>query len=192
MELTGGDKLMNAVRGGGERKLAVLFERHHAKLYRYYLRMSGDGGWSEDLVEECSFRILKYRETYRQECGFTTWMYRIARNAHIEHMRNRKWEVALEEGWDGPARKDLELSEKQKLEFVRKALPRLVAAEQKYIRVRKQIHRKLWKAVIHSPLRENHAINASHDPAPWTNPCITDRSHLHSSVARTTRGPSTK
>ena len=60
--------------------------------------MTGDSGWSEDLVQEVFFRMLKYRETYRQECGFTTWMYRIARNAHIDQMRKRKWEVALEEG----------------------------------------------------------------------------------------------
>ena len=125
MELTGDDKLMNAVRGGDERKLAVLFERHHAKLYRYYLRMTGDNQWSEDLVQEVFFRMLKYRETYRQECGFTTWMYRIARNAHIDQMRKRKWEVALEEGWDGPARSGLDLGERQEIDFVRQALQRL-------------------------------------------------------------------
>lgn len=116
---------MNAVRGGDERKLAVLFERHHAKLYRYYLRMTGNSQWSEDLVQEVFFRMLKHRETYRQEFGFTTWMYRIARNAHIDQMRKRKWEVALEEGWDGPGIASQSLDEKQELEFVRLALLRL-------------------------------------------------------------------
>ena len=116
---------MNAVRGGDERKLAVLFERHHAKLYRYYLRITGNSQWSEDLVQEVFFRMLKYRETYRQECGFTTWMYRIARNAHIDQMRKRKWEVALEEGWDGPAAAAPGLEESEELELVRQALLRL-------------------------------------------------------------------
>ena len=103
----------------------MLFERHHAKLYRYYLRMTGNSQLSEDLVQEVFFRMLKYRETYRQECGFTTWMYRIARNAHIDQMRKRKWEVALEEGWDGPARAAQSLDESEDLEFVRLALLRL-------------------------------------------------------------------
>jgi RNA polymerase sigma-70 factor, ECF subfamily len=125
VDLTADDKLMNAVRGGDERKLGVLFERHYAKLYRYYLRMTGDSQWSEDLVQEVFFRMLKYRETYRQECGFTTWMYSIARNTHIDQMRKSKWEVALEEGWDGPARPAQALDEREELEFVRRALLRL-------------------------------------------------------------------
>jgi len=116
---------MNAVRGGDERKLALLFERHHAKVYRYFLRMTGNRQWSEDLVQEVFYRMLKYRETYRPEHGFTTWMYRIARNAHIDQMRKRKWEVAMEEDWDGPARAAQSLDDQQELEFVRLALLRL-------------------------------------------------------------------
>ena len=116
---------MNAVRSGDERKLAALFERHHAKLYRYYLRMTGSSQASEDLVQEVFFRMLKYRETYRQEYGFTTWMYRIARNAHIDQMRKRKWEVGLAEDWDGPARAEESLDDRQEIEFVKQALLRL-------------------------------------------------------------------
>ncbi len=116
---------MNAVRSGDERKLAVLFERHHAKLYRYYLRMTGSSQASEDLVQEVFFRMLKYRETYRQEYGFTTWMYRIARTAHIDQMRKRKWEVGLAEDWDGPARAEKSLDDRQEIEFVKRALLRL-------------------------------------------------------------------
>jgi RNA polymerase sigma-70 factor (ECF subfamily) len=125
VEHTGDDALMAAVRNGDERKLAVLFERHHGKLYRFYLRMTGNGPWSEDLVQEVFFRMLKYRETYRPEYGFATWMYRIARNAHIDQMRKRKWEVALEPDWDAAAAGGPGPEERQEVEFVRRALLKL-------------------------------------------------------------------
>ena len=77
--------------------LGVLFERHHAALFRYYARVSGDAEASQDLVQEVFMRILRYRKSFRGESQFTTWMYRIARNAHID--QGRKWsnETPLDE-----------------------------------------------------------------------------------------------
>jgi RNA polymerase sigma-70 factor (ECF subfamily) len=43
---------MRDVRGGRTAALATLFERHHARLYRYCLRMTGNRAVAEDLVQD--------------------------------------------------------------------------------------------------------------------------------------------
>ena len=45
---------------------------------------------SEDLVQSVFERMLKYRTTYSGKGAFTTWMFSIARNAHIDHYRREK------------------------------------------------------------------------------------------------------
>ena len=82
-------ELMREVRGGRAGALAPLFERHHARLYRFCLRMTGNRPASEDLVQDVFMRMLKYSRTFRDEMSFLPWMFRIARNACVDHLRRR-------------------------------------------------------------------------------------------------------
>lgn len=81
--------LMNSVRDGNVRELGVLFERHHRRLYNFFLRLTRRRQASEDLVQEVFFRILKYRHTFRGDGAFTTWMYHLARNVHNDFLRHQ-------------------------------------------------------------------------------------------------------
>jgi RNA polymerase sigma-70 factor (ECF subfamily) len=94
---------MLRVRDGELDCLGVLFERHNNALFRYYARVSGDHDASKDLVQEVFMRILRYRKSFRGESQFATWMYRIARNAHID--QGRKWtnETPFDENFDQAA-----------------------------------------------------------------------------------------
>lgn len=80
-------ELMREVRGGRTGALATLFERHHARLYRFCLKMTGDRQASEDLVQDVFMKMLKYRRTFRGDTAFAPWMFRIARNACVDHLR---------------------------------------------------------------------------------------------------------
>ncbi|HEY7673293.1 MAG TPA: RNA polymerase sigma factor [Gammaproteobacteria bacterium] len=80
-------ELMREVRGGRAGALAPLFERHHARLYRFCLRMTGNRPASEDLVQDVFMRMLKYSRTFKDEMSFLPWMFRIARNACVDHLR---------------------------------------------------------------------------------------------------------
>lgn len=74
-------ELMIAVRGGDVSLLAELFERHHIRLFNFFIRLTDRRDVSEDLVQEAFMRMLKYRRTYRGDASFAVWMYRIGRNA---------------------------------------------------------------------------------------------------------------
>src|SRR5215831_20695118 len=89
--------LMLAVREGDLTKLGVLFDRHHRPLFDFFARMTGSRTLAEDLVQDVFFRILKYRETFRDESRFKAWMYQIARNARFDHHKKHDSETELPE-----------------------------------------------------------------------------------------------
>lgn len=85
--------LMAQVRSGELSKLAVLFERHHRGLFRYFVSLNRDRELSEDLVQDVFFRILRYRASFDPAKAFSAWMYQIARRASLDRLRDRRAEV---------------------------------------------------------------------------------------------------
>jgi RNA polymerase sigma factor (sigma-70 family) len=90
------EELMAQVRSGVGEMLGLLFERYQTPLFNFYLKLTGDRGTSEDLVQEVFFRILKYRQSYRVETPFRAWMYQIARNARLDFLRRQRPETSWE------------------------------------------------------------------------------------------------
>ena len=80
-------ELMIAVRAGEIRRLGELFERHHRRLYGFFVRLTNQPSVSEDLVQIVFYRILKYRHTYRDEGKFSAWIYHLARKVAADHFR---------------------------------------------------------------------------------------------------------
>lgn len=125
------DRLMTAVRAGDVSQLGVLFERHHRALFSFFLRLTGNRQASEDLVQDVFFRILKSRATYRPGTQFRTWMYQVARSAHVDRFRSRPREMEAagdlpEPPSDAPLPgADIERAEQTAL--VRRALAKLPA-----------------------------------------------------------------
>jgi RNA polymerase sigma-70 factor, ECF subfamily len=83
------ESLMVAVREGESANLSFLFDRHHLALYEFFFRMTGNRAASENLVQDVFYRILKFRDTFRDEGRFNSWLFRIARNAHHELFRKQ-------------------------------------------------------------------------------------------------------
>jgi RNA polymerase sigma-70 factor (ECF subfamily) len=84
---------MHEVARGDVAKMAVLFERHHRGLFRYFVSLNRNRELSEDLVQDVFFRMLRYRASYDSNQSFTAWMYQIARNANVDQVQKRKAEV---------------------------------------------------------------------------------------------------
>lgn len=66
------EQVMAQVRDGRVEMLAILFERHHVRLFNFFLRLTASRSASEDLVQEVFLRMLKYRHTYRGDSKFST------------------------------------------------------------------------------------------------------------------------
>ena len=131
------NQIMEDIRDGRVEKLAILFERHHVALFNFFLRLTGNRPASEDLVQDVFTRILKYRATYQGEDRFAVWMYKIARNAHIDHLRKRKETFPLDEQFDEahspePAPEDRVVRE-QESALLARALARLSPKKQEIL-----------------------------------------------------------
>ena len=79
--------LMLAVRDGELDALGELFERHHAPLFGFLVKFTGDRGAAEDIAQTVFQRMLKYRHTYRDDGSFSAWMYHLARRCAADHFR---------------------------------------------------------------------------------------------------------
>src|SRR5579872_1362844 len=95
------EQLMLAVRNGDVGQLAVLFDRHHRLLFDFFAKLTGSRAVAEDLVQDVFFRILKYRETFRDESRFKAWMFHIARNARIDYYRKHHTDILPAEDGEG-------------------------------------------------------------------------------------------
>lgn len=82
--------------------LSDLFERHHATLFAFFVRMTGHRSLSEDLTQEVFLRILRYGHTFEGGQPFKPWMFRIARRVHLDHLARQRPHVALEELLEEP------------------------------------------------------------------------------------------
>lgn len=98
---------MQAVRAGDVAKLGLLFERHHAPLFDFLARMTGNAAVAEDLVQDVFVRVLKYRATWRDEGKFEAWLYRIARNARADYFKSRTQYAEIDEAAEQPSAEPL-------------------------------------------------------------------------------------
>jgi RNA polymerase sigma-70 factor (ECF subfamily) len=121
---------MRQVRSGRTAALATLFERHHARLYRYCLRMTGNRATAEDLVQDVFMKMLKYKATFKDDSEFVPWMFGIGRNACLAHLKRAVNDRLTAVDVDGAAQPDEAQDEKRldgQDELVRRALLKLPA-----------------------------------------------------------------
>lgn len=93
MKAQSDEQLMNEVKAGQLASLGELFERYHKELYNFFLKMTAELEASEDLVQTTFTRILAYRLSYREGEKFRSWMYKIGRNARIDHFRKNQLQM---------------------------------------------------------------------------------------------------
>jgi len=82
--------LMLRYQDGDVSAFETLYRRHNDPLYRYLLRLCRHRDTAEDLFQEVWGKIVKARASYRPTAKFTTFLYRVAHNCFIDHLRRNK------------------------------------------------------------------------------------------------------
>lgn len=82
--------LMLRYRDGDVAAFETLYRRHNDPLYRYLLRLCRHKDTAEDIFQDVWGKIVKSRVSYRPTAKFTTFLYRIAYNCFIDHVRRNK------------------------------------------------------------------------------------------------------
>lgn len=75
--------------------------RDHQREIRVHLwRLTGSQEDAEELAQETFLRAYNAWQGFRGESSVRTWLYSIATNIGLNHLRSRRRETALEEGYD--------------------------------------------------------------------------------------------
>lgn len=72
---------------GKEDGFEEIVRRYQRPIIGYVFRMLGDYDASLDVTQEVFIKVYNSLDRYSSEYRFTTWLYRIAHNAAIDHMR---------------------------------------------------------------------------------------------------------
>lgn len=122
------EKLMSAVREGQFDEMDTLYERHHDALVAYCAKLTGEWDTGRDLAQETFFRIFRSRKTFDADSRFSAWIYSVARNACVDHLRKKRpvsVDPSILDVRDRAAIASERLEHKQNLDRLEAALDRL-------------------------------------------------------------------
>jgi len=83
---------------GDQEAFAALFELHKRRVYSLCLLMTKNVAEAEDLTQDAFIQVFRKLKTFRGDSVFSTWLYRVAVNTVLMHLRRRKpRQVSLDE-----------------------------------------------------------------------------------------------
>jgi len=77
-------------RSGQEAAYRELIRRYERPVFALLFRMVRDRELAEDLAQETFIKALNAIDSYRPEFKFSSWIFKIANNAAIDHLRRRE------------------------------------------------------------------------------------------------------
>ncbi|HEX2451317.1 MAG TPA: sigma-70 family RNA polymerase sigma factor [Gemmatimonadales bacterium] len=91
-------EIVALARSGEEAAYRELVRRYERPLFSLLYRMVRDRELAEDLAQETFVKALNAIESYRPEYKFSSWIFKIANNAAIDHLRRRELDTLSLEG----------------------------------------------------------------------------------------------
>lgn len=82
--------LVIAARSGDQKAFAQLMKRYRDAIYFMLLKMVNNKTDAEDLVIEAFGKAFSNIHQYEPQFAFSTWLFRIASNNAIDHLRKKK------------------------------------------------------------------------------------------------------
>jgi RNA polymerase sigma-70 factor (ECF subfamily) len=83
---------------GREDAYRELIKRYERPVFSLVYRMVRDKETAEDLAQETFIKVLNNIDRYRPEFKFSSWLFKIANNITIDHLRRRQVDTISIEG----------------------------------------------------------------------------------------------
>jgi RNA polymerase sigma-70 factor (ECF subfamily) len=91
-------EVVAAAAAGQEVAYRELLRRYERPVFSLIYRMVRNRELAEDLSQETFIKVLNALTTYRPEFKFSSWVFKIANNAAIDHLRRRELDTLSLEG----------------------------------------------------------------------------------------------
>lgn len=88
-------------------RVSQLFEEYHERVYRIILRLIGNPADAEELTQETFIKVYRHLSSLKQPEKASSWVYRIATNAALDHVRQRSFKESRNQLRLDDARVDL-------------------------------------------------------------------------------------
>jgi RNA polymerase sigma-70 factor (ECF subfamily) len=97
------EALMRRFQRGEAEAFTVLLGRHRRSVYNFVLRFVRAAAAAEDLTQDAFVRVVQGSATFQHDARFTTWLFSIARNLCVDHLRKmtHRRHASLDQA-DGP------------------------------------------------------------------------------------------
>ena len=83
---------------GREAAYRELIRRYERPVFSIVYRMVRDRELAEDLAQDTFIKVLNHIDRYRPEFKFSSWLFKIANNVAIDHLRRRQVETVSLDG----------------------------------------------------------------------------------------------
>jgi len=87
------EQLVAAVLGGRQDLFGDLVGRYQGRLVNYLYRMLRNVDESHDLAQDVFFKGYQALDGFDPKYRFSTWLFRVAQNAAIDHLRKRRFKL---------------------------------------------------------------------------------------------------
>lgn len=75
-----------------------LIKRYERPVFSLVFRMVRDRELAEDLTQDAFVKVLSHLDRYRPDFKFSSWLFKIANNVAIDHMRKRQLDTVSMDG----------------------------------------------------------------------------------------------
>ena len=130
-------ELVATAANGAEGSFEELVRRYQRPISSYVYRMVGDYESALDLTQEIFIKVYGSLSRYRAEFKFSTWIYKIAHNCAVDHLRRNagrersllaglegdSYELPIESGSPSPEQESERRERRLEIEFVVRSLP---------------------------------------------------------------------
>ncbi len=83
---------------GREAAYRELIRRYERPVFSLVFRMVRDRELAEDLAQDTFIKVLQHIDRYRPEFKFSSWLFKIANNVAIDHLRRRQLDTVSMDG----------------------------------------------------------------------------------------------
>jgi len=94
------------------KRIKELYQLHNEAIFRYFLRMTGNGEEAGELTQETFYQACLSIFRFRKESSLKTWLFSIARNVYLKKLCEKNNHKIL--SWE----ENLPLNERNTQEFV--------------------------------------------------------------------------
>ena len=67
-----------------------IYQEYGEPVYRFLLKLSGDEGQAEELLQETFYQALVHADRFEGRCSVYTWLCQICKNAWLKECRRKK------------------------------------------------------------------------------------------------------